>query len=782
MKSDTKLLNQKVAMLERELQEERQKNAFSNAILESGNLIIWAVDSEYNLLSYNQNYFEYFLLFNDSEYIYYESKGEIKKAKNKAFWNRQYGKVLKGKSVSIVVRMDTEHGIEWKELFLNPVYGTGAQIHAISGLAYDITEKTESRIKLVKSEEKFRNIFESFQDLYFRTDFRGNITMLSPSVKDIMGYKESDLKGKNVTNFYIYNIKIKTLLKDLIKYGSVRNFETGIIHKTGKVIPCICNIRIIKDGDKPLYIEGTARDITELKRTNEQLQYSKELAERSLKVKEKFLANMSHEIKTPLNGIMGMIHLLEDSALDEKQRKHFVSLKNSSEILMNVLNDLLDMSKIEAGKMELKNSIIETSSLLNKLKTLYGVEAERNGIELKFKLGKKVPKNILADEVKIIQIYSNLISNALKFTPDGGSVTVSLNCLKKKKNGTLKLKATVVDNGIGISLEDSKKLFKSFTQLDGSTSKSFKGTGLGLFISKKLSKMLGGKIGVLPNNDKGTTFWFTFETIATSPSVSLVEEKIKISLKNKPKVLLVDDNNVNLQLASEMLRKAGCVVKQADGGEKALELAEKKNYQVILMDIQMPKMDGVTASKLIRKTELNRNTPIVAMTAYSLKGDKNKYLEAGLDDYISKPIVPENLIKTIKKWTENTEVEQNIEKKILEVKNRQTLNYKVLDKLIEFGGKEMVSEALEEFDNECGIQLNWCKRLISESNHEEILNILHTLKGNAGTLGVEKMAFWSEFAEDEVKKKNYNIFESNLEELYRLYEDFKKAKQQFNNN
>jgi PAS domain S-box-containing protein len=782
MKGDTKLLNQKVVMLERELQEERQKNAFSNATLESGNLIIWAVDSEFNLLSYNQNYFEYFLLLNDAEYIHYELKGELKSLKTKTFWSRQYNKVLKGKSVNVVIRMDIEDGFEWKELFLNPVYGSSAQIHAISGLAYDITEKTESRIKLVKSEEKFRNIFESFQDLYFRTDFKGNITMLSPSVKDIMGYRESELKSKNITNFYIYNIKIKTLLKDLINHGSVRNFETGIVHKSGKVIPTICNIRIIRDGKKPLYIEGTARDITELKKTNEQLQYSKELAERSLKIKERFLANMSHEIKTPLNGIMGMIHLLDESVLEGKQRKHFDSLKNSSEILMNVLNDLLDMSKIEAGKMELKNSIIKTDKLLSKLKTLYGHEAKRNGINLQFNLEKKLPKNILTDEVKIIQIYSNLISNALKFTPKKGTITVSLNSFKKKKNGTLKLKGSVVDTGIGISLNDSKLLFKSFTQLDGSTSKSFKGTGLGLFISKKLAKMLGGKIGALPNKDKGTTFWFTFETIATSPSATLVEDKIIIELKNKPRVLLVDDNNVNLQLASEMLRRAGCVIQQADSGEKAIELAGKKNYQVILMDIQMPKMDGVTASKHIRKTELNKNTPIIAMTAYSLKGDKNKYLNAGLDDYISKPIVPENLIRTIKKWTEDTEIEQHLEKKIKELEKRQTLNQKTLSRLMEFGGKEMVSEALEEFDNECSIQLNWCKRLISEPNNEEILNILHTLKGNAGTLGVEKMAFWSEFTEDEVKKKNYHIFENNLKELYNLHYDFKKAKEQFNNN
>ncbi len=779
MNDDINRLKDKISRLENELTEERQRNAFSNAILESGNLIIWSVDTEFNLLSFNQNYFKYFLPYASNKAIGYELDDQIKKAKGKSFWDRQYKKILTGCSANFGVRIKAGDKYEWKEVFLNPVYNDVAKIIAISGVAYDITEKAESRYKLIQSEEKFRNIFESFQDLYFRTDFKANITMLSPSVYDIMGYKEDELISKNATNYYIYNIKIKSLLRQLVLNGSVRNFEIGIVHKSGHVIPCICNIRIIYIKGRPSYIEGVARDITELKRTNEQLQMSKDLAERSLKIKERFLANMSHEIKTPLNGIMGMLHLLDGSNLTKAQQKHLRTLKSSSEILMNVLNDLLDISKIEAGKMELKNSIVNVKNLFDQLKTLYAMEAKRNGLKLTFAIDKEIPENILADEIKLLQIFSNLISNAIKFTPKGGVVAVSLTTTKNKRNSAIKLLGQVADTGIGISNKDTKKIFKSFTQLDSSSSKTYKGTGLGLFISKKLSKMMGGDIGAKPNYPKGTIFWFTFDTIRVSALAEVKNIGI-IRMTTSPEVMVVDDNKVNLQLASEILVRAGCQVTMANSGQNAVHLAQETKFKLILMDIQMPDMDGLESTEYIRISGKNIQTPIVAMTAYSMKGDKDKFLEAGMDDYISKPIVPEQLLMAVKKWTEDSSIVLNIEEQKNKTIEKQTLNLTVLQKLEDFGGREMVQEALNELDEECDEQLLKCKDLFESKNFEEILNILHTLKGNAGTLGAEKIAYWAEFLEDEVKRKNYPIFESSLIEINQLHKEFKEALKQFN--
>ncbi|HNP20361.1 MAG TPA: response regulator [Fulvivirga sp.] len=775
MVKEKRTLQKKIEELEKQLAEEKQKNSYATAILESGNLIIWSVDKEFKLLSFNQNYFTFFLPSESKSKVYFEKNNQLKSVNAHKFWTKKYQQALAGQSVNFEIRIEVDGQYEWKEVFLNPVYGNDANINAISGIAYDVTDKTQARKKLINSEEKFRNIFESFQDLYFRTDFKGNITMLSPSVKDIIGFSEAQLKGKNITNYYIYNIKIKSLLRDLIKYGSVRNFEAGLVNKSGNVIPCICNIRIITSNGVPKYIEGVARDITELKRTNLQLQHSKELAERSLKIKERFLANMSHEIKTPLNGIMGMLHLLDDEALNDQQKKHLESLKSSSEILMSMLNDMLDIAKIEAGKMELKNSVVSPSTLFEKLSILYEQEAKRNKLKLHFEIDEAIPKNILADEIKLIQIFSNLISNAIKFTPANGDIHVRAFIEKKKRNGALLIMGTVKDTGIGILDEDTKKLFKSFTQLDSSTSKIYKGTGLGLFISKKLTELMKGEIGVKPNENGGSTFWFTFETLEVSPLPEIEMSDNASVLLGNPSILVVDDNKVNLHLASELLKKAGCKVTTANSGKKAVRLASKTQFELILMDIQMPTMDGIEATVQIKNDGQNMGTPTIAMTAYSMSGDKDKYLQAGFDDYLSKPIIPDALIMMIKKWTEDDVVIEPIKSEPTKLEY-VTLNNKTLGNLSKYGGKEVVSEALAEFDSECDQQL---QILRSTKNIEEILNILHTLKGNAGTLGVEKMAFWAEMMEDEVKTKKYHNFDSNLKELEVLHTEFKSSLKQF---
>jgi PAS domain S-box-containing protein len=779
MAKEIERLKQKISELEQQLKGEKQKNSFSTAILESGNLIIWSVDKEFKLLSFNQNYFTYFLPSEETSTVYFEKNNDLKSADAQTFWQEKYKKALTGHSVNFEIRIKVNSKFQWKEVYLNPVYDNDAQINIISGVAYDITDKTQARKKLISSEEKFRNIFESFQDLYFRTDFKGILTMLSPSVKDIIGFSTAQLIGKNITNYYIYNIKIKSLLRDLIKNGSVRNFEVGLVDKSGNVIPCICNIRIITSNGVPQYIEGVARDITELKQTHLQLQHSKELAERSLKVKERFLANMSHEIKTPLNGIMGMLYLLDAETLNDHQRKHIKALRTSSEILMSLLNDMLDISKIEAGKMVLKNTIFSTAQMFEKLSILYDQESKRHCVSLTFEIDEQVPKYILADEIKLIQIYSNLISNAIKFTPKRGKVHVKTSIEKVKRNGALKIMGSVSDTGIGILDEDSKKLFRSFTQLDSSTSKAYKGTGLGLFISKKLVELMKGKIGVKPNVDVGSTFWFTFETIAASPSANVEPSDNIPELAGNPKLMIVDDNKVNLQLASEILKKAGCLVTTVNRGKKAIKLAMENKFELILMDIQMPDMDGIEASKKIKESGLNTKTPIVAMTAYSMAGDKQKYLNAGMDDYISKPIKPDMLILIVKKWTGGHSVDFSDPEKISTTNKILILNDNTLDNLRKFGGDEVVLEALREFDNECDQQIKKCNSLYSTGNFEDILDILHTLKGNAGTLGVEKMAFWAEIMEDDVKKKKYHNFDSNLKELEVHHFQFKNVLQQF---
>ena len=664
------------------------------------------------------------------------------------------------------------HGTEqWKEVFLNPIYDTRGEITGVSGLAYDITEKMQSRIALVRSEEKFRNIFESFQDLYFRCDLNGKLTMLSPSVTDILGYKERELLGKHVTNFYLYNIQTKFLIRKLAQEKRVRNFEASVIHKSGKIIHCICNVRIIHDDRGQLkHVEGVARDISELKKTNEELQRSKELAEKSLKIKERFLANMSHEIRTPLNGIIGMLHLLDETQLDPKQKKHIHTLKSSSDILLNILNDLLDLSKIEAGKMELNNAPAQTTEMLNKLSLLYQQQAKDNGISLNFVSGDDIPEYINIDETKLIQVFANLISNAIKFTPRDGEVTVKLDVSKKKKNGDIIMEGCVMDTGIGISTADQRRLFSSFTQLDSSSKKSYKGTGLGLYLSKKIVSLFDGKMGIKSTKGKGSIFWFNFVTREVDKPVTTTTDTPKITkLEHNPTVLLVDDNKVNLDLACEILKNAGCRVTTASSGMEAIERA-KQPYDIILMDIQMPDMDGVEATRRIRKQNKGKTPPVVAMTAYSMQGDEDKYLKAGMDDYIAKPISPALLLAKIDQHTnKHATIEASME---TEKGERKVINEKTLDLLRQYAGEETVIEALTEFNEECIAQIRDSKIHFNKEEYKAVEDILHTLKGNAGTLGVEKMAFQAAVMESDLKEKNYSNFVDDVEQLNVLHQEF----------
>ncbi|ELR72330.1 sensor histidine kinase/response regulator fusion protein [Fulvivirga imtechensis AK7] len=768
-----------ISELKEKLRDEKGKNSFINAILEGGTLIIWAVDTHLELISFNQNYFNFFLHKNPKSRVGYEKNGEIKTASSAKFWQQKYKIALTGRTHNFEIRMEVGDNEVWKEVFLNPIYDTDGEITGVSGLAYDITEKMYSRLALIKSEEKFRNIFESFQDLYFRCDFNGKLTMLSPSVRDIMGYSEKELLGKNITNFYLYNIQTKFLLRQLAKLKRVRNFEAGIVHKSGEIIPCICNVRIIQDDKgKLMHVEGVARDITELKRTNEELQRSKDLAEKSLKIKERFLANMSHEIRTPLNGIMGMLHLLDETKLDDHQKKHVRALKSSSDILLNILNDLLDLSKIEAGKMELKNSEVSTGEVFEKLALLYKQQAQDNDIRLIFKTKKGVPQYILIDETKLIQVYSNLISNAIKFTPSGGTVTAGI-MLDERFDEKVVLKGYVKDTGIGISNTDKDKLFTSFTQLDSSNSKSYKGTGLGLYISKKIVKLFNGRIGVKSEENKGSKFWFTFETKPVAKAEKKAESaKEGVTLSHSPHVLIVDDNKVNLDLASEMLKNAGCRVAIASSGQQAIDLSVSTCYDLILMDIQMPDMDGIETATHIRKRCKEATPPIIAMTAYSMHGDDQKFLQAGMDDYIAKPIKPTVLIEKVEQWTGHDWHEQKHHEKEISTAHH-TINEDTLNLLIKYAGEEAVAEALGEFNEECEMQIKNCTELFPEKKFKEILDILHTLKGNASTLGIEKLAFKAETMESDIKEQKYCNFERDLDILVSLYRSYIKEAKRF---
>ena len=361
-----------------------------------------------------------------------------------------------------------------------------------------------------------------------------------------------------------------------------------------------------------------------------------------IKLKDEFLANMSHEIRSPMNGIIGMIDLLKDNDdLNNEQKSYVNTIHSSSHHLLGILNDILDLSKLESGKMTVHSSPMNIVKSTKKLVDLFRSNSEEKGIELKFEYDSTIPEYIISDKVKIIQVITNLINNAVKFT-NKGEILVKLTTINISTS-LKKLKIEIIDSGIGISATNIEKVFSQFQQMDQSNTKTVKGTGLGLSISKNIVELLGGEIGLESELGKGSNFWFSVNII--TPNVTILkdlEKKKDTPLRLNKRVLVVDDIEVNLKVVSLMLGKLECEVETAKNGQLAIDKFEEGKFDLILMDIQMPVMNGVEATKIIKKNFKNV-PPIMALTANALSGDIDKFLSDGLDYFLAKPITKDAL-------------------------------------------------------------------------------------------------------------------------------------------
>lgn len=756
-----------------------------SAIFESSTHQIWSIDRSYSFTSFNQNYADSF-----KEYFGIDLKvgmnlqGPHKSLFNKKdneLWLSNYNEAFEGKVKNFqnCIVDDTGKKI-WRDIFLNPIFLPDGSIEEVSVIANDITEKKQSEKSLKESEEKFRNIFESFQDIYFRCNLAGEISMISPSCFEVMGFQSKEIIGKNIGDFFMAKESIALLIKLLHEKSRVRNFEGTAITKNGQKLEFLCNVRIVNKRRKRLEIEGVARDISKLKKTNQELRKAKELAEHSLQIKERFLANMSHEIRTPMNGIIGMIDLLGSTPLDEDQSEYVRTVRKSSDTLLHILNDILDLSKIEAGKMELRKKPVKLVETFEKIYELYSQQAHANETLLYYHLDDNLPDWVLADETRLIQVISNLTSNAIKFSHSKGNINLSIR-IRKELEKSIVFQVSVKDSGIGISDEDQTHLFKSFNQLDNSSSKVYGGTGLGLVISKELVKSMDGDIGVVSTPGLGSTFWFSFvaEKVSNEFQFTNPVEDTSITpqfLKEQPKVLLVDDNEVNRKVASEILRKSGCQITEASDGFKAIELVKKISFDLVFMDIQMPKMDGIQATNEIKSLNIADLPPIVAMTAYSMEDDKTRFLNQGMDDYLSKPIKANVLIEKVKKWVNFEPIKVNNEV-FIESAEDLIINQNTLNQLHKYGGKELIKSVLNDFNEEAKHQVENALLLLEEGRIEELLLDMHTLKGNAGTLGVEKLSKKAEQVERKLKVKDLIHLSSELKELKKSFFEFQESYQ-----
>lgn len=520
----------------------------------------------------------------------------------------------------------------------------------IYGTLQDITERKLVEFKLQESVERYTSLKKYNHDAIISFDMNGSIMNANPVAIHLTGCTVAEMSGTSIARF----IGMKNLNHIMTGNYELAEKEIDSIrhingHKT-EVLATLAPI-IINQQNVGYYL--IAKDITEQKK----LLIAKETAERMSRAKSEFLAMMSHEIRTPMNGVIGMTDLLlESPGLTEEQRDYIEIIRKSGDSLLAIINDILDFSKIEAGKTELADEPFDLRDIVTESVNLVKPLIRNKNLDIQLVVDPHIPALLYGDAYRMKQVLINVIGNAVKFTPEG-RVEVEVK-VKAKELGKVQLYFKVKDTGIGIPLENREHLFEPFYQLDNFMTRKPQGTGLGLAISKRLVQLMQGDIWIEESSEPGTTFLFTawFKTMNSGDLTSLESQQIQ-NKSDYLRILIAEDNEINQLVLRKIIEKRGHLVDCVGNGREAFEAVRDGAYDLLFMDVHMPKMNGFEATKLIKQSIPPDKRPyIIAVTANALRGDKEKCLNEGMDNYISKPIKSESILKLIEEYSDKRKV------------------------------------------------------------------------------------------------------------------------------
>jgi len=703
---------------------------------------------------------------------------------DKSLYEDLWKTITSGKTWRGVIKNRKKNGdYYWSQSIIEQDYDNNGNVIGYIIIRNDVTAKVEleefnaNLEKIVKSRTEELSILNIQQKTIFDTATIGiimykdrAINLINDEACKMLGYKEEELIGNTSRHFCeddeTYNRIIKQY--EIVKKGEIASWEQKVIRKDGSAFIAKINLKAKDLNDLSKGVVATINDVTLEHKALEDIKEAKKMAENTTKAKSEFLANMSHEIRTPMNAIIGMSYLALGTELDNKQKAYIQKIENAAKNLLVIVNDILDFSKIEAKSMTLEHKEFYLESVLEDLMDMFVFKIQQKKLQLLLSIDRQTPSTLVGDSLRLTQILINLVGNAVKFTQEG-EIIVCVKVIDKFKD-RIRLKFEVKDSGIGLSYEQIEKLFVPFQQADGSTTRTYGGTGLGLSICKNLVNLMGGKIGVDAKLGEGSTFFFDINLGLGKNNNHFLENNISKELltpsnlhdallsafgKKTAKynnynniaksigggvVLIVEDNHQNQEVTKELLEKVGVITEIASNGMEALEMLKENEYDAVLMDCQMPVMDGYEATQKLREIDDFKDIPIIAMTANSMQSDKEKCILVGMDDIVTKPINVNNFYKTLVEWVKPKNLTFDLNP------NKQK-NYKVDLHGVEIEGMN-VKKALMRFQEDDEILLNMLKRFSNSQKDtidvityalkiddmQELQRDIHTLKGLCGNL------------------------------------------------
>ncbi len=553
---------------------------------------------------------------------------------------------------------NSENETEYHLRNMFPVLDSNGDVEMVIGYGVNISERKKIEEKIRVNEKRYRDLFNYSQALICTHDKNGIILSVNPSICEALGYSRDEMVGNSLLQFVPIQFEEfqQTDYYDLLWAEGKRSGVIPAIHKNGKKIFLLFQNYLVEETGEEPYVIGFAQDITDRIYAEKELQVAKLKTEEVSRAKEIFLANMSHEIRTPMNGILGVANLLSKTIMNSQQNSYLKLIKESANNLLLIVNDVLDIEKIGSGKIDFEQTAFLLSEKLQNSIQAFQYKAEEKGLQLNFDSRLNKHLVLIGDSYRLHQILNNLLNNALKFTSKG---RVLLQVYQISSDADiLMIGFTIEDTGIGIEENKLETVFDPFVQASSDTTRKFGGTGLGLSICKNLVEMQGGSISVESVINQGTKFHFQIPYKLGSIDMVALEDKLPEDyrqLGNK-KILIVEDVELNYFIASQILESWGMEVAIAINGVEAVEMVKNSYFDLVLMDIHMPEMDGIEATSIIRNLEGEKfnKIPIIALTANALKGDNHRFFEVGMNDYITKPFTEEKLYTVISKFLQPT--------------------------------------------------------------------------------------------------------------------------------